>query len=174
MYCRGDGTWGVGGVIFQKVPGWPYPIKGSKSRKKNLVSSNLPKNKRTSLILSTRGAQDSEFRLFFGRIQDAIICFRDLLTFSDFNAKIDDYYIQGKFPTLILKYLLPASCCLGWVCCLQLLLRPLLSILLARINNARDVSNFFPSEKLHPFHNIEQRCIFTRSFLVITFTVAIQ
>ena len=49
-----------------------------------------------------------------------------------------------------------------------------LSILLARINNARDVSNFFPSEKLHPFHNIEQRCIFTRSFLVINFTIAIQ
>jgi hypothetical protein len=33
-------------------------------------------------ILSTEGAQDSEFRSFFGRIQDTIICFRDLLTFN--------------------------------------------------------------------------------------------
>ena len=33
-------------------------------------------------ILSTEGAQDSEFRSFFGRIQDATICFRDLLTFT--------------------------------------------------------------------------------------------
>ena len=33
-------------------------------------------------ILSTEDAQDTEFRSFFGRIQDAIICFRDLLTFT--------------------------------------------------------------------------------------------
>ena len=33
-------------------------------------------------ILSTESAQDSEFCLFFGRIQDAMICFRHLLTFK--------------------------------------------------------------------------------------------
>ena len=32
-------------------------------------------------ILSAEGAQDSEFRSFFGKIQGAIIYFRDLLTF---------------------------------------------------------------------------------------------
>ena len=58
-------------------------LKVSKSQKKNLVSSILPKNERSSLsYVSTEGTQDSEFRSIFGRIQDAIICFRDLLTFS--------------------------------------------------------------------------------------------
>ena len=33
-------------------------------------------------ILSTEGGQDSEFRLFFGRIQEAIIYFQDFVTFS--------------------------------------------------------------------------------------------
>ena len=48
------------------------------------ITMNTPGFKKlyTALILSTEGAQDSEFCLFFGRIQDAIICFRDLLTFS--------------------------------------------------------------------------------------------
>ena len=39
-------------------------------------------------ILSTEGAQDSEFRSFFGRIQDATICFRDLLTFRRLTLDI--------------------------------------------------------------------------------------
>ena len=33
-------------------------------------------------ILSTEDSQDSEFLTFFGRIQDTIIGFRDLLTLS--------------------------------------------------------------------------------------------
>ena len=33
-------------------------------------------------ILSTEGAQDSEFHSFFWRIRDAKICFRDLMTFK--------------------------------------------------------------------------------------------
>ena len=41
-----------------------------------------PSKKRTKLtILSTFSTQDSEFRSFFRRIQDATICFRNLLTF---------------------------------------------------------------------------------------------
>ena len=43
-----------------------------------LISSK----KRTKLIILTReDAQDSEFRSFFGRIEETIYCFRDLLTF---------------------------------------------------------------------------------------------
>ena len=56
-------------------------LKLSKSRKKYGVLDSS--KKRTKLtILSTEGAQDSEFRSFFGRIEDTIICFRDCLTFS--------------------------------------------------------------------------------------------
>ena len=52
-----------------------------------MISSILPKNERSSL---SEGAQDSEFRSFFGRIQDTTISFRDLLTFrdSDFSGLI--------------------------------------------------------------------------------------
>ena len=46
-----------------------------------MVSSILPKK---LTILSTEGAQDCEFHLSFVRIQDAKICFRDLLTFIKF------------------------------------------------------------------------------------------
>ena len=48
-------------------------------KKYGVLDSSKKRTKFT--ILSTEGAQDNEFRLFFGRIQDAIICFRDLLTF---------------------------------------------------------------------------------------------
>ena len=35
-------------------------------------------------ILSSEGAQDSEFCLFLRRIQEATICFQNLLTFRSF------------------------------------------------------------------------------------------
>ena len=38
-------------------------------------------------ILSTEGAQDSEFRSFMGRIEDTRNCFRDLLTFKLLTIK---------------------------------------------------------------------------------------
>ena len=50
--------------------------------KKKYGVLDISKKQTKLTILSTEGAQDSEFRLFFGRIQDAIIYFRDLLTFS--------------------------------------------------------------------------------------------
>jgi hypothetical protein len=54
-------------------------LKVYKSRKEYGVLDSS--KKRTKLtILSTEGAQDSEFRSFFGRIQDAIICLRDLVS----------------------------------------------------------------------------------------------
>ena len=58
-----------------------------------MVFSILPKNERNSLFLSKEGALDSEFRSFFGRIEDTINCFRDLLTFSIhalFKMEIED------------------------------------------------------------------------------------
>ena len=40
--------------------------------------------KRTKLsILSKEHAQDSEFRSLWGRIEETMICFRDLLTFTE-------------------------------------------------------------------------------------------
>ena len=60
-----------------------------------MVSSILPK-KRTSLtILSIEGGQDNEFRSFFGTIQDAIICFRDLLTFNIIKNLEFTHYISS-------------------------------------------------------------------------------
>ena len=44
--------------------------------------SILPKNERNSLILSREDAQDNEFCSFFGRIEETINCFLDLLTFN--------------------------------------------------------------------------------------------
>ena len=63
----------------------PYNFtKRSVNLEKNIVSSILPKNERWDNFQYIKLSQ----RSFFGRIQDAIICFRDLLTFSKyFNAK---------------------------------------------------------------------------------------
>ena len=47
-----------------------------------MVSLILPKNEKKLIILSKEDAQDSEFRSFFGRIEETINCFRDLLTFN--------------------------------------------------------------------------------------------
>ena len=52
--------------------------KGQKISKKNMLSWILPKNERWGNFISWKLPQ----RSFFGRIQDAIICFWDLLTFS--------------------------------------------------------------------------------------------
>ena len=55
-------------------------------------------------ILSREDAQDSEFCSFFGRIEDTINCFRDLLTFSCgwficqlFSSFYRKTYDAGKF-----------------------------------------------------------------------------
>ena len=52
--------------------------KGQKISEKNLLSWILPKNERWGNFKYWKLPQ----RLFFGRIQDAIICFWDLLTFN--------------------------------------------------------------------------------------------
>ena len=56
-------------------------------------------------MLNSEDAQDSEFRSFFGRIEDTINCFRDLLTLevvaiTRFNAKILMQFIYKKIKKL--------------------------------------------------------------------------
>ena len=69
-----------------------------------MVSLILPKKRMKLTIMSTEGAQDSEFCLFFGRIQDAIICFRDLLNFS-----ILDQHLKNKSRMLLEILVVPTS-----------------------------------------------------------------
>ena len=56
--------------------------KGQTISKANYGVLNSSKKRTKLTILSKEDAQDSEFRSFFGRIEDTIICFRDLLTFK--------------------------------------------------------------------------------------------
>ena len=56
-----------------------------------MVFSILLKNERNSLFWVKREAQGSEFRSFFGRIEDTINGFRDLLTF---NIAVKKYSYQ--------------------------------------------------------------------------------
>ena len=58
-------------------------LKVRKSQKQSMVSSILPKKRTKLTILSKEDPQDSEFHSFFGRIEDSINCFRDLLTFTN-------------------------------------------------------------------------------------------
>ena len=60
------------------VPCCYSSLKVRKSRKKNILSCILPKNERWGNFMYWKLPQHS----FFGRIQEAIICFWDLLTFS--------------------------------------------------------------------------------------------
>ena len=69
-------------------------IKMSKSRKQFMVSSSiLPKNERNSLSWVLR-----DFRSFFGKIEDTIICFREFLTFREYFKNIcsSSFYIDMK------------------------------------------------------------------------------
>ena len=58
------------------------PIKGQFISKGRFGFLNSSKKRTKLTILSKEVAQDNEFRSFFGRIEDTINCFRDLLTFS--------------------------------------------------------------------------------------------
>ena len=50
--------------------------------KANYGFLNSSKKQLKLTILSKEDAQDSEFSLFFGKIEETTNCFRDLLTFS--------------------------------------------------------------------------------------------
>ena len=54
-------------------------VKVSKSRKQIMVFSILPKTQRNLYIQSIFSTQNSEFRSFYGRIEETIICFRALM-----------------------------------------------------------------------------------------------
>ena len=56
--------------------------KGQTIPKANFGFLNSSKKRTKLTILRKEDAQDSELRSFFGRIEDTINCFRDLLTFS--------------------------------------------------------------------------------------------
>ena len=70
------------------------PLKVSKSRKSNMVSSILPKNERWGNFQYIKLPQ----RSFFGRIQGIIICLRDLLTFSRYEDIRFGRYIIYPIP----------------------------------------------------------------------------
>ena len=58
-------------------------LKVSKSRKLVIYGVLNTSKKRTKLtILRIFFTQDSEFRSFFGRIEETVTCFRDCLTFT--------------------------------------------------------------------------------------------
>ena len=58
-------------------PGEATLLKVRQSQKQIMVSQKWTR----LTILSREDAQDSKFRSFFGRIEEIIICFRDLVTF---------------------------------------------------------------------------------------------
>ena len=71
-------------VNFHNTIKLPWDVKVRKSRKQIMVSSILPKNELRIVV--------SAFRSFYGRIEDTINCFRELLTFSrlkSFRSKIN-------------------------------------------------------------------------------------
>ena len=57
-------------------------IKGQNISKANYGFLNSPKKGTKLTILSKEDPQDSEFRSFFGRIENPINCFRDFVTFT--------------------------------------------------------------------------------------------
>ena len=71
-------------------------LKVRKSRKQIMVSSILPKNKRWDNFHYIKLSQ----RSFFGRIEDIVIFFRDLLTYKD----ISRFSILTKEPEISLVY----------------------------------------------------------------------
>ena len=74
-------------------------IKVSKSQKQIMVSSILPKSKQMSLSWVLKVLRIVGFIRLFLWSEDAIICFRDLLTFSGMKHALDE----------VIKDLLPAS-----------------------------------------------------------------
>ena len=64
----------------------PAAAKGKTISKTSNCFLNSPKKRTKLTILSKKEAQDSDFRSFFGRIEDTINCLRDSLTFTHVNV----------------------------------------------------------------------------------------
>ena len=75
---KSPGVINVGHLINQNVK----QSKGQKFSKANYGFLNSPKKRTKDTILSIEEAQDIQSYSFFGRIEDTINCFRDLLNFS--------------------------------------------------------------------------------------------
>ena len=71
--------------------------KGQKISEKKMVSWILPKNERWGIFMYWKLPQ----RSLFGRIQDAIICFWDLLTFSKYTGP---RFYSYKTSTMFMKH----------------------------------------------------------------------
>ena len=71
MYSNFENWVGFGRTKGQKISKAIYGLLNSSKKRTKLT------------ILIKEDAQDSEFRSFFGRIEETINCFRDLLTYID-------------------------------------------------------------------------------------------
>ena len=74
--------------VFETNLNFRHQLKVSKYQKQFYVLPNFPKKQTKLTILSIFFTQDSEFRSFFGRIEESINCFRDLLTLRWRNSWI--------------------------------------------------------------------------------------
>ena len=75
-------------------------LKVSKSQKQFMVSSILPKNEHWDNFMNWKLSQCS----FFGRIEDTINCFRDLLTFNILFRKVFVIGINEAYDTAFLTF----------------------------------------------------------------------
>ena len=73
-------------ILNQRLKHNWLSTKGQTISKANYGFLNSSKETTKLTILIKKDAQDSEFCLFFGRIEDTIICFRDFLTFNPLNS----------------------------------------------------------------------------------------
>ena len=82
----------------------PSDIKRSDSIESQLWCPQLPKKRTELTFLSIEDAQDSEFSWFFGRIEEAINCFQDLLTFIFNTISVKQkVWITIQMPSFIEK-----------------------------------------------------------------------
>ena len=82
-----------------------YILKVSKFRKIIECCPRLSQKRTKLIILITEGAQDNDFCSFFGRIEDAIICFQDLL-FVNFTLLLLTYF---KIESIQSPHLFPVA-----------------------------------------------------------------
>ena len=75
-----------------------YRIKGQLIFKSIHGLLDSPEKRKKLTILSIEDAQDNGFRSFFGRIEETINCFRDLLTFRILK------YFSTINPSIICMY----------------------------------------------------------------------
>ena len=78
-----------------------FLLKVSKFPKQFMVSWTLPKNERKQFDLRYHGSKVECFPLFFGRIQETINCFRNILTCKETNPHFSISNSQSHFTNII-------------------------------------------------------------------------